>query len=58
MEELENPFLENNETLVCLDTKDMAENIVCDTEKLDSRWENKNLRNSSLKGYLENKKYG
>ena len=35
MEELENPFLENNETLVCLDTKDMAENIVCDTEKLD-----------------------
>ena len=35
MEELENPFLENNETLVCLDTKDIAENIVCDTEKLD-----------------------
>ena len=35
MEELENPFLENDETLVCLDTKDMAENIVFDTEKLD-----------------------
>ena len=31
MEELENSFLENDETLVCLDTKDIAENIVCDT---------------------------
>ena len=31
MEELENPFLENDETLVCLDTKDIGENVVCDT---------------------------
>ena len=31
MKELENPYLEINETLVCLDTKDIAENIVCDT---------------------------
>ena len=31
MEELENPFLENDETLVRLDTKDISENIVCDT---------------------------
>ena len=30
MEELENPFLEIDETLLCLDTKDIAENIVCD----------------------------
>ena len=30
MEEFENTFLENDETLVCLDTKDIAENIVCD----------------------------
>ena len=30
MEELENPFLENYETLVCLDIKDIAGNIVCD----------------------------
>ena len=31
MEELKNPFLENDETLVRLDTKDISENIVCDT---------------------------
>ena len=31
MEELEHPFLENDETLVCLDTKDIGEDIVCDT---------------------------
>ena len=31
MEELEKPFLENDETLVCLDTKDIGENVVCDT---------------------------
>ena len=31
MEELENHFLEINETLACLDTKDIAENIACDT---------------------------
>ena len=31
MKELENPFLEIDETLVCLDTKNIAENIVCDT---------------------------
>ena len=28
---LENSFLENDETLVSLDTKDIAENIFCDT---------------------------
>ena len=31
MKELENFFLENDETSVCLDTKDKTENIVCDT---------------------------
>ena len=31
IEKLENPFLENDETLICLDTKDIAENTVCDT---------------------------
>ena len=31
MEEVKNPILENDETLVCLDTKDIAENIVCNT---------------------------
>ena len=31
MEELENPFLENDEILVYLDTKDIAENIANDT---------------------------
>ena len=37
MEELENPFLENDETSVCLVTKDIAENIVCDTvNKIES----------------------
>ena len=37
MEELENIFLENDETLLCLDTKDIAENIVCDTvNKIES----------------------
>ena len=37
MKELKNPFLENDETLVCLDTKDIAENIVCDTvNKIES----------------------
>ena len=37
MEELENPFLENDETLVCLDKKDIAENIVCDrVNKIES----------------------
>ena len=37
MEELKNPLLENGETLVCLDTEDIAENIVCDTvNKIES----------------------
>ena len=37
MEELENPFLENDEALVCLHTRDIAENIVCDTiNKIES----------------------
>ena len=31
MEELENPFLENDKNLLYLDTKDIAKNIVCDT---------------------------
>ena len=31
MKELENFFLENDETSVRLDTKDKTENIVCDT---------------------------
>ena len=31
MEELKNPILENDHTLVCLDTKDITENIVCNT---------------------------
>ena len=31
MEEVENPFLESDETSVCLNTKDIAENIVSDT---------------------------
>ena len=36
MEELENPFLENDETLACLNTKNIAENIICDTvNKID-----------------------
>ena len=37
MEELENPFLENDEALVCLHTRDIVENIVCDTiNKIES----------------------
>ena len=37
MEELENPFLENDEAWDCLDTKDIAEDIVCDTaDKIES----------------------
>ena len=31
MEELENPFLENDETFVCVVTKDIAKIIACDT---------------------------
>ena len=31
MEELKNPFLENDETFVCVVTKDIAKNIACDT---------------------------
>ena len=31
IEGLENPFLENDETLACLNTKNIAENIICDT---------------------------
>ena len=37
MEELENLFLESDEALACLDTKDIAESIVCDTvNKIES----------------------
>ena len=37
MEERENPFLENDEILVCVDTKDIAVNIVRDTvNKIES----------------------
>ena len=31
MEELKNPFLENDETFLCGVTKDIAKNIACDT---------------------------
>ena len=31
MEELKNPFLENDETFLCAVTKDIAKNIACDT---------------------------
>ena len=37
MEELKNPFLENDETFICLVTKDTAENIICNTvNKIES----------------------
>lgn len=29
--EFENPFLDINESLICLDTKDKADRVVCDT---------------------------
>ena len=50
IEKLENPFLENDETLICLYTKDIAENTVCDTVNKTEWLENKNLRSSLLKG--------